>query len=431
MSDPRFNLSYNIKKLVLLTKAGPIDITKIFDSINIYDSIFSPCMSGNILISDAIGLTREMHLDGSESIDIEIEKKDCVAKIKKRFRVYADKPRVQKDNSESYLLHFISPEWIKSKELKLNTPFKDTYSNIARKILTSESPLGLNVDPNEIAIEESVGIRDVNFSGKSPISCILDCTKKSINSEFSPTYMFFENVKGFNFFTLSTLTKSPQIYNINFDPKSFYGSENNSLLGARKMEVVSQYNLLQNIDSGIQGATHVAFCPWERTYIETQLDLRNIPTPKIPFTSTPTNLRFNPNASRSYNSVVISHVTAGGFLHSDHLRSMDPASLNSEDNTMQYVAQRRALLKSYMSTRIRLEMPGNFDLSSGYMVNFKKSIAGRQTESSGADTTLSGRYMIIASRNIIKYESHITVLELATNTFNGKLYEPVFYDNAE
>jgi hypothetical protein len=74
-------------------------------------------------------------------------------------------------------------------------------------------------------------------------------------------------------------------------------------------------------------------------------------------------------------------------------------------------------------------MPGNFDLSSGYMVNFKKSIAGIKTTSMDEDTTISGKYMIIAARNIIKYDSHITILEIATNTFKGKFYQPIDWDN--
>ena len=424
MSSNLTNLSYRIKKLSLLTKAGEIDITKIFDVINIHDSIFSPCMTGSVVITDSRGLLRETHLDGTESIDIEIEKKDCSGKIKKRFRVHKQTNRVAKDNVESFVLHFVSSEWITSKEKKVYATYTDTYSNIVSNILLLDE--GLELAKTSAKIEPTEGIRKVTFSGKNPIDCILDCTKKAINSELSPTYMFFENVKGYNFFSLAALSKNPQVFNVNFDPKGFYGAEDTSLFGARKMEVIAQDNLLQNIEAGIHGATHVAFCPWEKTILSTPISLFNLPGST---TNSNFNFRHNPNASRSLNSSIICHATSGGFTHSDYLRENDPESLNSEDDTSKYIVQRRALLKSYTNTRIRLEMPGNFDLSSGYMVNFKKSIAGVKTTSMDEDTTISGRYMIIAARNIIKYDSHITILEIATNTFKGKFYQPIDWDN--
>lgn len=420
-SSNLYNLSFTIKKLSLLTKAGEVDITQLFEVINIHDSIFSPCVTGSIIISDSVGFSRENHLDGTESLDVEIEKRDCVGKIKKRFRVYKQTRIQKKDNNESLVLHFVSPEWIKSKEKKIFSCYSDTYSNIVKKLLLLETSLG--IDPKDIDIEDSEGIRDITFSGKSPISCILDCTKKAIKNS-SPTFMFFENVKGFKFKTLLSLSLENVICDINFEPKSFYGTVDNSFFGARKMEVVAQHNLLQNIESGIHGATHVAFNPLERSIKINSIDLRSLPG-----LENITGFRHNPNASRSYQSALICHATQGGFIHSDDYKEKDSASINSEDNTLQYIAQRPALLKSYTGTRIRLEMPGNFDLSSGYMVNFKKSIAGMRTESNDEDLSLSGKYMIIASRNIIRYDSHITVIEIATNTTKDKLYQPIIRDD--
>lgn len=433
MSSNLYNLSYTIKKLSLLTKAGELDITRIFDAINIHDSIFSPCITGSIIISDSLGLTRETHYDGTESLDIEIEKRDCKAKIKRRFRVYgAPKHRVcTGDLIETYTLHFTSAEWIISKEKKIRKTFESTYSDIVSTLLVSDEGLGLNED--FISIEPTEGIRKIILSGKNPIDCILDCTKKAVNSELSPTYMFFENVKGYNFFSLHTLAKNTEIASINFDPKAFYGAEDTSLFGARKMEVIAQNNLLQNIEAGLHGGTNISFSPLERTIISTPVSLNDFPG--IGFTAGRTGetgrgftVRHNPNASRSFNSLTTVGVTSGGFRHSKYLTENDPESLNSEDDTRKYIIQRRALLKSYTNTRIRLEMPGNFDLSSGYMINFSKSIAGGTTVSNEEDTSLSGKYMIIASRNIIRYDSHITILEIATNTFKGKLYQPVIWD---
>ena len=47
---------FKIRTLSLITKVGVIDIAGIYQEINIYDSMFMPCVRGEILILDAIGL---------------------------------------------------------------------------------------------------------------------------------------------------------------------------------------------------------------------------------------------------------------------------------------------------------------------------------------------------------------------------------------
>jgi hypothetical protein len=74
-----------------------------------------------------------------------------------------------------------------------------------------------------------------------------------------------------------------------------------------------------------------------------------------------------------------------------------------------------------MSKRIKIVMPGNFQLSSGFNVtvsapNFAKKDRGNDNE----DTSLSGSYIIVASRHIIGYEKHETIIEVATTSTNNE-----------
>ena len=71
MSDETIlqSTQYTVKKdgLALVTKIGIIDLTGMFEELNIFDSIFNPCMTGTILIRDAKGLSNKLSFDGSES----------------------------------------------------------------------------------------------------------------------------------------------------------------------------------------------------------------------------------------------------------------------------------------------------------------------------------------------------------------------------
>ncbi len=75
-----FNLrqptQFTVKSLLLVTKFGNIDVRAIYQELNIFDSMFMPCMRGNILILDSVGMAEKLFLDGSEYLKIEISKSD-------------------------------------------------------------------------------------------------------------------------------------------------------------------------------------------------------------------------------------------------------------------------------------------------------------------------------------------------------------------
>ena len=91
-------MSFNIKQstqfkinhLNINSKFGTFDLSAIFEELNIFDSILMPCMSGNILIKDAIGLSKRLLFDGSESIDIDISKDTETqgTNLTKTFRIF-------------------------------------------------------------------------------------------------------------------------------------------------------------------------------------------------------------------------------------------------------------------------------------------------------------------------------------------------------
>jgi len=79
--------------------------------------------------------------------------------------------------------------------------------------------------------------------------------------------------------------------------------------------------------------------------------------------------------------------------------------------------QRKAIIENLMSKRLKVAMPGNFQLTSGFNVNlvapnFGKKFKGDDNE----DKSLSGKYIIVASRQIIGYEKHETIIEVATTS---------------
>jgi hypothetical protein len=417
---------YIINKLEIISKLGPIDVTDMFEELNIFDSIFNPAMTGTILINDAFGLSNKLSFDGSEILLIDMGKTSDAAQIKKSFRIYKQSSRKSLNlNSEGYLLHFVSDEFILSQQIKISQAFKDTYANITKKILNNY----LSVVDRDIAmLEASDGIRSVVIPNKTPFEAIDFCTKRAVNDKMSPTFLFFENKLGYNFVTTSTLLARPAVHNINFQPKNL-SDPSGELMGAMHYEVVTQFDMNKNIKAGVYAGTFIGFDINTRTVANKIVDFDSLykksnHANKTANIGSITNKQGFKNTEMFGSKRILYPITA--FSSNDpYVRENDPTLANLEDDTYNYLLQREAMMQNLMNLRMKIVMPGNFDLTSGLTANLR--LPARSEKAKGADNTdhsLDGKYLIVATRHIITYQKHETVMEVVTDSTNrGRIYQ--------
>jgi hypothetical protein len=415
-----------ISKLEIISKLGPIDITDMFEELNIFDSIFNPAMTGTILINDAFGLSNKLSFDGSEILSVDMGKTSDAARIKKSFRIYKQSSRKSLNlNSEAYLLHFVSDEFILSQQIRISQAFKDTYTNITKKILNNY----LGVTDNDIALlEVSDGIRSVVIPNKTPFEAIDFCTKRAVNDKMSPTFLFFENKLGYNFVTTSTLLARPVVHNINFQPKNLF-DPSGELMGAMHYEVVTQFDMNKNIRAGVYAGTFTGFDINTRTVANKIVDFDSLykksnHANKTANIGSITNKQGFKNTEMFGSKKILYPITAFSS-NSPYIRENDPTLANLEDDTYNYLLQREAMMQNLMNLRMKIVMPGNFDLTSGLMANLKLPV--RSEKAMGADNidhSLDGKYLIVATRHIITYQKHETVMEVVTDSTNrNRIYQ--------
>jgi hypothetical protein len=411
---------YVISKLEIISKLGPVDVTDMFEELNIFDSIFNPAMTGTILINDAIGLSNKLSFDGSEILFLDMGKTSDTARIKKSFRIYKQSSRKSLNlNSEAYVLHFVSDEFILSQQIKISQAFKDTYANITKKILNNY----LSMSDREIAmLEASDGIRSVVIPNKTPFEAIDFCAKRAINDKMSPTFLFFENKLGYNFVTTSTLLSRPAVHNINFQPKNLF-DPGGELMGAMHYEVVTQFDMNRNIKSGVYAGTFTGFDINARTVANKIVDYDSLykksnHANKTANIGSVTNKQGFKN-TEMFASKKILYPIAAFSSKIPYVMENDPESANLEDDTYNYLLQREAIMQNLMNLRMKIVMPGNFDLTSGLTANLTLPV--RAQKAGGADNTdhsLNGKYLIAATRHIITYQKHETVMEVVTDSTN-------------
>lgn len=422
---------YVIKELAIITKGGERwDVSLLMIELNIFDSIFVPVISGSMIIRDSVGLSNYLVFDGSESLLIHI-KKDVDSTesydYKKAFRIYKQGERLDyTPHSETYSLSFVSDELIFSDQQRVNQSYEMSYTEIVENILKNYLKVPQNKLPPKSRIEKSVGVKKVVIPNLRPIEAIEWCAKRALDERQSPDFLFYENINGFNFETLSTLLNSPlsEDQYIDYRLKNLNDSDAiRAMRSIRVLEIINQTDNIEKTRSGVVAGKFIGFDPTTRTIQTTEISYDD--HFKLIKHANPYKLVNNiPNRDKMNNvDMFNSKKTVSSFSalrkESNYIKKYDPTSIPKEDSVEQFLFQRKAILKNLTDRRLKLTTPGNFKLTSGKNISIiipkiGEKVSGDTEENK--DKTLSGQYLVLATRHILSYRRFETIVEIATSS---------------
>ncbi|MCK9369124.1 hypothetical protein M0R04_04150 [Candidatus Dojkabacteria bacterium] len=428
--DINKSLQFKINELVIVTKFGEVDITDVYTELNLYDSIFLPVISGKVLITDAKGLSNKLMFDGSEAIRIDISKSENsdIAGFRNVYRIYKQTDRVNVGmNSVKYILHFVADELIFSDQKRITQVYEMTYKQTVERILTDY----LKVPEEKLKgfYSDSSGVRRISIPNLKPLDALTWCAKRAVDSYNSPNFLFFQNSLGFNFTPLSNLLSQPDILNIKFQLKNT--KDSNPILemsNARSLEVVSQMNAIDRVRSGVDAGKFVGFDPMTRMVSTKNVSYADHYGSMSHGNDTPGAAVINNRDGVSNMEMFDSKKTVSIFglarQLSNYIKKYDPTSISKEDDTENYKHQRLAILQNLINKRVKLVMPGNFQLTSGFNVSLQvPNFSEKEKGASNEDTSVSGKYIIVATRHIISFDKHETIIEVAsTSSTNDGIY---------
>lgn len=414
---------FKIKEIKIVNKYGQeADVSEIYEELNIYDSMFSPVMSGSITITDSVAMSADLKFDGAEAILIHIIKDESipVMNFKKAFRIYKQKDRQNRGlNSEAHVLYFVSDEFLYSEQRRVNQYYEDTYSNIASKIMSEY----IKPPASKSAVfQPSVGLKKVVIPNLRPLEALEWCAKRATDSKQSPNFIFFENTYGFMFWSLSEVLKLEPQFKIKIEMKNEADKKpEDELISARSYELLNYSDYFDRTRQGVYAGKYMGFDPITRSIITKKITYddhynsmtHGNPNPNVTKIDNRDN-KFNIEEFDSRKSI---YMYESSQKESNYIKTHDPASLSKIENYEDFIFQRRALFKNLLSKHAKLTVPGNFLMTSGYNVevlvpkfDFKKK------GESNLDDSVRGKYIIIGTRHIIGYDKHETIIEIASSS---------------
>ena len=184
-----------------------------------------------------------------------------------------------------------------------------------------------------------------------------------------------------------------------------------------------QNDSIDKTRSGVNAGRFIGFDPMTRTFASKNISYADHYTNMKHGNDNP-NVSFIKNRDGQLNleafdsrKVLSSFATARKF--SEYIKNNDSASISKDETYESYLFQRKAIFKNLMAKRLKLVMPGNFQLSSGFNVNFNAPVYGKKVKGDdNEDSSLNGKYIIVATRQVIGHNKHETIIEVASSSTN-------------
>ena len=124
---------------ITLSNGENIDLLPFFVELNIYEDIWSPFLTGDIVLNDSINMIGTGGIAGGEGITMKLRSKTFTDEpqniIDKSFQIYSIRDRsLSEDRNQIYKLSFMSVEGITDQAVAISKRFKGNREDIAIEI---------------------------------------------------------------------------------------------------------------------------------------------------------------------------------------------------------------------------------------------------------------------------------------------------------
>lgn len=251
---------------------GELDLSKIFVSIDLYESIFDKTMSGSISLIDAFNLQDILPLYGGESIELSLETNGSDTPIDYKGIIYkvSEKHRIS-EHASGYILYFISEESIKAELQATHIAMEDQISNIVNRVFNKR----LKTE-KQLRVIETTGIHRFVFGNHKPFESIDILSKYAYSNQGDHGYFFYEDNQQFNFVPIEYLYQQEPVRSLTYKNAGIYKDADQKVIesfdGIQDIVVLEENSYLDRIMDGLHGLTAYRFDIQSKSYQKVEYD---------------------------------------------------------------------------------------------------------------------------------------------------------------
>ena len=447
MTGINFAGEYNIQELKLFTSAGNvIDLSGSYMSMNIYEDIFSPCLTGDITVVDTNAILMNAPVTGQDFLSFKIttpglenQSIDFTETVMSIYRIDA---RVSvTPGSEVFTLHFCSPEGLRDNRVRVSKSYTDSIDNIVEDLLTNKYYINSNKD---LFIEPTTGIRKMVVPNMHPFKLINLLKREAIAEENgSPHFLFFENINGLHFRSLDSLYEQKDIgvyhtgdaASIDFKEGGFTNVEY-ELKRVLEYKFNANNDTLKNIAGGMLASSITSYDIYNKNYGYNDFDYLgdfneyarvegNDLLTNNPIYNEVALDEFDNKISEFYDSRIHLHPTSTvngkDASHYDEVTKSFSYTPNRISDT--YLSRQSKFMELNDGTSVTMEINGTSTVYAGSMIEFNMPVNGADHQGDKIDKYYSGRYLIQSTRHMFNEvnKRHTVILNIVKDSLKSKL----------
>ena len=441
-----FNLSSFVNLISYQYDANGSDLKRLnihhlVQEINIFESIASNVITGNIAILDATGTFKDMQISGFERLEFKCSTPgisrvyDFTTATGNPVFVHHISNREQvQENAQVYVLHFCSME----RAINQSTLFSHAYTNSHEAIVQDILRTHLKSKKNFFFEPSSTLFKHV-IPYTSPLSAINylagDTQSKAQNSA---GYRFFETSTGFHSRSIESMTnvssKVPRKSVASYSMKRKNNRQNagnkdvkSDLQSVFEIEIESSVNSLNNMTSGVYASDMVTHDQFAKKFTTRRFNyyLNRLETSQM--------VTDNSGQVVLGQGIIPNMIFSNGKTPADMVgRRMFQSTTTKVHNDArqppkEQITQKRISKQEGMKgVQATIQVPGFFGINAGDVVNLQ--IPAYDNKSPGAVDPLSGKFLVVDCKHtIIKNEkNHLTQLTLQKDSFSRVLEDENF-----
>lgn len=409
------------------------DARNYMTSLNIYESVFNPTLTGELRVQDDMNLSSVVPLMGIENLSVKFRvfnprtgtyryypyQAATSTSAVLNFAVYNQTERIpQSQGSETYRLGLASPELLKSSEKRFSRVFKNlrveqVINTVLSEYIGTTKPYGTTIAPDGRPYFEPTFSADAKPFGFvapyiTPLNAIKLATLQAYTPDNRANFFFYETLDGFYFRSLQEMVKQGRKkWNENpvYVRRQAGGlaptRAGDRYIAAEQIDIVNNFDFLYGLSEGYFSSATIGVDVLAGQY-------------RVTTTSVNDNLfksreRLNARPLYPPEFATVAHPTARVFvvpttsISAGNDTSPFPREYRPAENFIEQTlaVRNRELLELQMFT-VRVKVAGAPNLNVGSVVHIEiPNVLNNDTTTGGFADLRSGLYIILAVKHTI------------------------------
>lgn len=361
--SPTFPGDFKLAALNLIspspTGTNKYDLSGVFIELNIFEDLFSNTLRGELSINDSTGFMEMFPIIGEEKLELELWTKGAEPEgeqppeqaarysnlIHNFFRVVTITDiEDEGDRLQTYVIHFVSEEYVLNMTKKVQKCYNDPSHNIIGKIYRDYFLEGRNrFQVKDLVIESTKNTHSYAIPNFTPFQSINFVASRAVSENHDSKgsfYLFYETLsRGFRCDSVETLMKKEASARFIHAPKNIGQTTSFDYGNVDTYKLISAFDILSNIKNGMYVSRLITHDIVRMKH--STLDYNYIPTDEVEDsiveesdaqTGTPRTTTPNTNKEAKEREVIkdeFSHLESLGHTGTTHFNKMNSNNLDA------------------------------------------------------------------------------------------------------